>query len=139
MLNQQGFNVKLSVLETAAWNQKLYDRPGGGPGHMIDCGWCTGSPEPDLILRMHFHSSSKRICGIEDPEIDASLDKERNAKTIEERVSVLQTETLPMIAKKVPSYSLFTSVFIHGINRNLEGYYLYPNGMMDLERATKSA
>ena len=139
MLNQQGFNVKLSVLETAAWNQKLYDRPGGGPGHMIDCGWCTGSPEPDLILRMHFHSTSKRICGIEDPEIDATLDRERNASTIEERKQVLQTETLPLIAKKAPSLSLFTSVFIHGINKNLEGYYLYPNGMMDLERATKKA
>jgi peptide/nickel transport system substrate-binding protein len=88
---------------------------------------------------MHFHSTSKRITGIEDPDIDASLDKERNAVTIDERVSVLQTETLPIIAKKAPSLSLFTSVFIHGINRKLEGYYLYPNGMMDLERATKKA
>lgn len=139
MLNQEGFNVKLSVLETAAWNQKLYDRPGGGPGHMIDCGWCTGSPEPDLVLRMHFHSTSKRITGIVDPEIDKSLDKERNAKTIEERIKTLQTETLPLIAKKVPSLSLFTSVFIHGITKKLNNYYLYPNGMMDLEKATKEA
>ncbi len=138
MLNEAGFNVKLSVLETAAWNQKLYDRPGGGPGHMIDCGWCTGSPEPDLVLRMHFHSSSKRITGIVDPDIDASLDRERNAQTLEEREKILQTDTLPLIARKVPSLSLFTSVFIHGINRNLNGYYLYPNGMMDLEKATKS-
>ena len=137
MLNQAGFNVKLSVLETAAWNQKLYHRPGGGPGHMIDCGWCTGSPEPDLVLRMHFHSSSKRITGVEDPEIDASLDKERNAKTIDEREKVLKEETLPMIANKVPSLSLFTSVFIHGINKKLKNYFIYPNGMMDLERATK--
>ena len=50
---------------------------------------------------------------------------------------VLKNETLPLIAKKAPSLSLFTSVFIHGINKNLEGYYIYPNGMMDLERATK--
>jgi len=139
MLQEGGFPVKLSVLETAAWNQKLYDRPGGGPGHMIDCGWCTASPEPDFILRMHFHSSSKRICGIEDPEIDESLDKERNARTIEERKKILQQETLPLIAKKVPSLSLFTSVFIHGITRRLNNYYLYPNGMMDLEKATKEA
>jgi len=139
MLNEAGFNVKLSVLETAAWNQKLYDRPGGGPGHMVDCGWCTGSPEPDLVLRMHFHSTSKRICGIVDPEIDATLDKERNAKTIEERKRVLEEETLPLIAKKAPSLSLFTSVFIHGITRRLNNYYIYPNGMMDIERATKEA
>jgi peptide/nickel transport system substrate-binding protein len=137
MLNEAGFPVKLSVLETAAWNQKLYDRPGGGPGHMIDCGWCTASPEPDFILRMHFHSSSKRICGIEDPEIDKSLNDERNATSIEERKRILQEETLPLIAKKAPSLSLFTSVFIHGINKKLNNYYLYPNGMMDLEKAYK--
>ena len=106
---------------------------------MIDCGWCTGSPEPDLILRMHFHSSSKRITGVVDPGIDASLDKERNAKTIEEREKIIKTETLPLIAEKVPSLSLFTSVFIHGINKKLNNYYLYPNGMMDLERATKQS
>jgi len=52
---------------------------------MIDCGWCTGSPEPDLVLRTHFHSSSKRITGIVDKEIDAVLDKEHNAASIEER------------------------------------------------------
>ena len=64
MLQEQGFPVTLNVMEVAAWNERLYDRPGGGPGHMVDCGWSTGSPEPDLVLRTHFHSSSKRICGI---------------------------------------------------------------------------
>jgi peptide/nickel transport system substrate-binding protein len=88
---------------------------------------------------MHFHSTSKRITGVEDPEIDASLDKERNAKTIDEREKVLKEETLPMIANKVPSLSLFTSVFIHGINKKLDDYFIYPNGMMDLERATKTS
>ena len=79
MLQEQGFKVNLQTLEVAAWGNLLYDKPGGGEGHMIDCGWCTGSPEPDLVLRTHFHSSSKRICGIVDTEIDAVLDKERNA------------------------------------------------------------
>lgn len=138
MLQEAGFPVKLSVMETAAWNQKLYDRPGGGPGHMIDCGWCTASPEPDFILRMHFHSSSKRICGVVDAEIDASLDIERNATSIKERRVILQQETLPLLAERVPSLSLFTSVFIHAIDKNLNNYYLYPNGMMDLEKATKA-
>jgi peptide/nickel transport system substrate-binding protein len=73
-----------------------------------------------------------------DPEIDASLDRERNAKTLELRERILKTDTLPLIAEKAPSLSLFTSVFIHGINKKLDNYYLYPNGMMDLERATKT-
>jgi len=70
---------------------------------MIDCGWCTGiSRNPTLVLRTHFHSSSKRITGIVDKEIDAVLDKERNATSLEERKKILQTETLPTIARKAP-------------------------------------
>ncbi len=136
MLREQGFPVKLTVLEVAAWGNLLYDRPGGGAGHMIDCGWCTGSPEPDLVLRTHFHSSSKRITGIVDPEIDASLDRERNAASTEERKRILQTDTLPLLAQKVPSLPLFTSVFIHAMTKKLDGLYIYPNGMQDMTQAT---
>ncbi len=135
MLREQGFPVKLTVLEVAAWGNLLYDRPGGGPGHMIDCGWCTGSPEPDLVLRTHFHSSSKRITGIVDPEIDASLDRERGASSTAERKKILQTDTLPLLAQKVPSLPLFTSVFIHAMTKKLEGIYIYPNGMQDVTKA----
>jgi peptide/nickel transport system substrate-binding protein len=136
MLNEQGFQVSLTVLEPAAWNERLYHRPGGGPGHMVDCGWSTGSPEPDLILRTHFHSSSHRICGIEDKEIDASLDKERAAPTLEERQTILQKETMPLIASKMPALSLFTSVMIHAMQAEFKGLYIYPDGSMD---ASKSA
>ncbi|MBR0898990.1 ABC transporter substrate-binding protein [Bradyrhizobium tropiciagri] len=131
MLQAQGFPVKLTVMEPAAWGNLLYDRPGGGAGHMIDCGWATGSPEPDLVLRTHFHSSSKRITGIVDKELDASLDKERSAPSLDERKRVLQQETLPMIARKAPAHSLFTSVFIHAQRKDIEGLFIYPNGVMD--------
>ena len=135
MLQEQGFPVTLTVLEPAAWNERLYDRPGGGPGHMIDCGWSTGSPEPDLVLRTHFYSKSKRITGIVDPEIDASLDKERNAPTLEERMRVLQTETMPLLARKVPALSLFTSIMIHAMRKDLEGLFIYPDGSLDASKA----
>ena len=135
MLQEQGFPVTLTVLEPAAWNERLYDRPGGGPGHMIDCGWSTGSPEPDLVLRTHFYSKSKRICGIVDPEIDASLDKERNAPTLDERKKILQTETMPLLASKVPALSLFTSVMIHAMQKDLDGLFIYPDGSMDASKA----
>jgi len=136
MLQDQGFPVTLTVLEPAAWNERLYDRPGGGPGHMIDCGWSTGSPEPDLVLRTHFHSSSKRITGIVDKDIDAALDKERAAGTLEERKAVLQKETMPLLADRVPALSLFTSVMIHAMRKDLEGLFIYPNGQMDASEAT---
>lgn len=135
MLQEQGFPVTLNVMEVAAWNERLYDRPGGGPGHMIDCGWSTGSPEPDLVLRTHFHSSSKRITGIEDPDIDAVLDKERNTVDPAERKRVIQEEVMPLLAERVPAFSLFTSVFIHAMREDLQGLYIYPNGMMDANSA----
>ncbi|MBO9112399.1 ABC transporter substrate-binding protein, partial [Agrobacterium sp. S2/73] len=131
MLQEQGFNVSLTVLEPAAWNEQLYHRPGGGPGHMVDCGWSTASPEPDLVLRTHFHSTSHRICGIEDKEIDASLDKERSAPTLEERKKILQEETMPLITAKMPALSLFTSVMIHAMQKDFEGMYIYPDGSID--------
>jgi len=139
MLQEQGFDVEFSPMEIAAWADRLYDRPGGGPGHMIDCGWATGSPEPDLVLRTHFHSSSKRICGIEDPELDALLDKERNATDPAVRKQVIQEELMPALADKVPAFSLFTSVFIHAFRDELQGMYIYPNGMMDAVNATNTA
>ncbi|MEX3010490.1 ABC transporter substrate-binding protein [Hoeflea sp. TYP-13] len=138
MLQEQGFDVEFSAMEIAAWADRLYDRPGGGPGHMIDCGWATGSPEPDLVLRTHFHSSSKRICGIEDPELDAVLDKERGTTDPDQRRRVIQYEVMPMLADKVPSLSLFTSVFIHAMREGLEGIYIYPNGMMDASEAANT-
>ncbi|EPX86019.1 ABC transporter substrate-binding protein [Salipiger mucosus] len=136
LLQEQGFPVTLNVMEVAAWNERLYDRPGGGPGHMVDCGWSTGSPEPDLVLRTHFHSGSKRICGIEDPEIDAALDAERNAETLEAREESLQTNLMPMLADKVPALSLFTSVMIHGMRADLDGMFIYPDGSTDASEAT---
>lgn len=138
MLQEQGFDIEFSAMEIAAWADRLYDRPGGGPGHMVDCGWATGSPEPDLVLRTHFHSSSKRICGIEDAELDAVLDKERNATDPAVRKKIIQEEVMPMLAEKVPSLSLFTSVFIHAMRDELKGVYIYPNGMMDAVQATNS-
>lgn len=131
MLNDQGFKVTLSVLEPAAWAEKLFDRPGGGPGHMIDCGWATGSPEPDLVLRTLFYSTSHRICGIVDKDIDAALDAERNAKTIEERKRILQTVTGPTLANKVPALSLFTSVLIFGMRKEFKDLYIYPDGTIN--------
>jgi peptide/nickel transport system substrate-binding protein len=136
MLQEQGFPVTLNVMEVAAWNERLYDRPGGGPGHMVDCGWSTGSPEPDLVLRTHFHSSSKRICGIEDPEIDAALDAERNATSLDARKQSLQTNLMPLLAQKVPALSLFTSVLIHAMRADVEGLFIYPDGQADASKVT---
>lgn len=136
MLGEQGFDVQLTVLEPAAWEQAIYRQADGqGQGHMCDVGWLTGSPEPDLVLRPNWSSKAALISGINDPEIDAALEKERGAKSPEERLKILQTETFPLMASKMPSFSLFSAVNFHGAAKNLEGVYYYPNGPIDLTKA----
>lgn len=136
MMMEVGFNVQLTVLEPAAWEQAIYrGADGQGPGHMCDVGWMTGSPEPDLVLRPNWHSGGALINGVNDPEIDASLDKQRSTLDPVERMKVLQTETFPLMAAKLPSFSLFSAVNFHGMAKNLQGAYFFPNGPIDLSKA----
>lgn len=139
MLQEQGFNVKLTVLETAAWLERIYQpESGDAPGHLVDVGWATGSPEPDLVLRPMWHSSQSLITGFKDADVDAALDAEQAEGDSAKRLKLIEEDLMPKLAEKVPSLSLFTSVLIHGVRENLEGAYFYPNGPIDLSKASYS-
>ena len=140
MMQDQGFNVKLTVMETGAWGDVLYQRAGQVPaGNMIDCGWSTGTPEPDMVLRAMFNSKAGAvggiINGISDPAIDAALAAERNETDTATRKTLVGKAT-EVIASKAPSLSLFTSVNLNAIRAGLEGLYIFPNGPMDAHRAS---
>lgn len=139
MLQEQGFKVQLNVMDTAAWGDRLYqhaDHP--AEGHMIDCGWMTGSPEPDMVLRAMFYSKAGPggglINGIKDKDIDAALDAERSEGDPEKRKAAIGKAT-EVIASKVPSLSLFTSVNLNAARAGLTDFYVYPNGPMDVSSA----
>jgi peptide/nickel transport system substrate-binding protein len=139
LMQDQGFNVKLTVMETAAWGDRLYQRVGKAPdGNMIDCGWSTGTPEPDMVLRAMFYSKAGPvggiINGINDPDIDKALDAERNETDTATRKTLVGKAT-EVIASKAPSLSLFTSVNLNAVRTGLEGLYIYPNGPMDAHMA----
>ena len=137
LLQEQGFNVKLTVLETAAWLERIYQpKTGEAPGHLVDVGWATGSPEPDLVLRPMWHSSKALITGFKDTDVDTALDAEQAEGDPEKRVKLITDGLMPLLAEKVPSLSLFTSVLIHGVQESLEGAYFYPNGPIDLSKAS---
>ena len=51
---------------------------------------------------------------------------------------MITKDLMPMMADKAPSLSLFTSVLIHGVQENLNGAYFYPNGPIDLSKASYS-
>jgi peptide/nickel transport system substrate-binding protein len=139
LMQEQGFNVKLTAMETAAWGDRLYqhaDKPAAG--QMIDCGWSTGSPEPDLVLRAMFYSKAGPggglINGIKDKDIDVALDAERSEADSAKRKVLIQKAT-EVIASKVPSLSLFTSVNLNAARAGLTDLYVYPNGPMDATKA----
>lgn len=139
MLQEQGFDVKLTVMETAAWLERIYQREGQEPyGHMVDVGWSTGSPEPDLVLRSMFHTKASPMGGLingnKDPEIDAALDAEQAEPDPAKRTALIGAAT-GVIAAKVPSLSLFTSVLLHARRKGLENVYFFPNGPIDAAKA----
>jgi peptide/nickel transport system substrate-binding protein len=137
MLQEQGFPVKLTVLEPATWEDRIYLRPdGSGAGHMVDVGWMTGSPEPDLALFPMWHSSGGFFTHFRDKDVDAVIEKEHNAGTPEERKAIIGKETLPALAAKMPSFALFASYYFHALSPKLQGVYFFPNGPIDLSKAT---
>lgn len=139
LMQEQGFNVKLTVMDPAAWEARLYQQADKvAEGHMIDCGWMTGSPEPDIVLRAMFYSKAGPggglINGIKDNDIDAALDKER-AEGDPAKRKMLVGKATEVIASKVPSLALFTSVNLNACRAGLTDVYVYPNGPMDVTRA----
>ncbi|HEU4682869.1 MAG TPA: ABC transporter substrate-binding protein [Nitrospira sp.] len=140
MLQEQGFNVQLNVMDPASWATRLYQQAGKVPdGHMIDCGWNVGTPEPDIVLRAMFHSKAGPegglINGIKDKDIDAALDAERGETDLAKRKLLIGKAT-EVIASKVPSLPLFTSVNLNAARVGLTDFYVYPSGEMDLARAS---
>lgn len=139
MMQEQGFNAKLNVMETGAWADLLYQHEGKvAAGHMIDCGWMTPTPEPDMVLRAMFYSTAGNagglINGIKDPEIDAALSAERDEPDTDKRRALVAKAT-EVIASKAPSLSLFTSVNLNATRAGLQDLYIYPSGAMDAVRA----
>lgn len=134
MLQEQGIPAKLTVMEVAAYLERIFEKPGTVPyANIVDVGWSTGSPEPDLVLKTLFQKGL--FNGFKDPAVDAAIQKEGDETDVAKRRQIIQQVTLPAITEKLPSLSLFTSVLLHATRADLDGIYFYPNGPMDLSKA----
>jgi peptide/nickel transport system substrate-binding protein len=138
MLQEQGFPVKLTVMEVAAWLDRVFDLKSDTAPQLADSGWGTGSPEPNLVLRPLWHSSGSLLSNCGSPEIDALIDKQQQITDTAERRASIQNELMPALAKQMPSLGLFTQRMIHAHNKNLKDFYIYPNGPVDLSKASYS-
>lgn len=133
MLQAQGFPVKLTVMEVAAWNDRYYNKEAG---HMIDGGWAPDSPDPDIQLVMQYYSKVGLVTGVNEPEIDKALLKEMSAPTLEERGKIIQTQVLPIVAEKMPNLVLFNSTMLLASSNALKGIKITPSGNVDFTEAS---
>lgn len=136
MLQAQGFPVKMTVLEVAAWNERYYNVQAG---HLIDGGWAPSTPEPNLQFMLQYHSKNALVTGLNDPVMDAALVRESSAPDLATRKKMLQTETLPLVARTMPNLVLFNSMLLHGMTNKLAGAQVQPNGHIDLRKARWTA
>jgi peptide/nickel transport system substrate-binding protein len=143
MMQEQGIPCRLNVMETSAWLAAAFVKDGVPPtGHMLDHGWNTGSPEPDLFLRPNFYSKVSAVGGllngVKDAEIDAAIVKQSNEPVLDKRKDLV-VAACELLAEKLPSLSLFTTMSLHGRRAGLNGLYIYPNSDINATTAEFTA
>jgi len=130
-LQAVGVPVKLVPLETAAWAESLYAH---NAGDLIFCGWAPGTPEPDAVLRQMFYSTG-RINAIEDPVIDAVLDKERGIMDLEERKNILHNDVNKVLLEQMPSVPILVSELVMAFSTKLTGWKVLHTGSFYVNKA----
>jgi len=135
LLEAQGFPVKLTVHEPAAWNDRIYNPQ---EGHLVDVGWAATTPEPGIHLNLMWRNPPALITGINDEEINNAIQEQLEVPDLEGRAEVLRTKTYPLLIQKLPSFALFTSVMHHGFSKRLKSVKIYPDGSFDLTSASLS-
>ena len=122
-----GIKVKLVPMETSSWEDALYQPESA---HMTDTGWCPPGLEPDLTISA-FYRGHGQVSFVEDPELDAVLDKEATELDPDKRKQILAEEVFPAIASKVPHMTLFDSTMIYAMGKDVKGFNPSPTtGMM---------
>ena len=128
-----GVEVEFQPMEVASWLENLYE-PESMP--IGDTGWMSPNLDPDMALVSLFKSPGQ-LCFIEDEEIDAALDAEgTESMDPVKREEILQTQTLPILADKVPQMPLFTSMLIYAHTNDVEGFVARATSMFDLKDVT---
>ena len=127
-----GVKVEFKPMEVAAWLENLY-QPKSMP--IGDTGWMSPNLDPDMALVSLFQSVGQ-LCFIEDKDIDAALAAEGQELDTAKRKEILKTQTLPILADKVPQMPLFTSMLIFAHTKDVQGYVARATSMFDLKNVS---
>ena len=121
--------MKIEIKETAAWLDSYF--AGVLDADAIFIGWMNMSPEPDELFLPFFRSGSP-ITFIDDPEIDALLDKEAKTTELEERAKLIREEVVPAIAELCVDIPIVETVNMHGKIAGVQNYNILGNSCFDL-------
>ena len=126
---QVGINIKLEIKEAAAWLDSYF-------GGALDCdaifiGWANMSPEPDEFFLPFFKSGSP-ITFIEDPEVDALLEKESKSTSLEDRAKIIREQIIPKLAEMCIDIPLTATVNLDAIRDTVKNFSVLPNTCWEL-------
>ncbi len=121
-LGEVGFEVKLTVLELAAWIDMLFGE--SKPGEVFHGGWGNLTRDPDFAVATLYHSPGAWT-GAHDDRTDELI--ERGKTTVDkDRRQQVYAQLQEHLWEQVPSVPLLYSEISNGVEANLRGFELYP-------------
>lgn len=122
-LEEVGFDVKLTLLELAAWIDMLFGK--GRPGEVFYGGWGNLTKDPDFALATLLHSPGAWT-GAHDRRADALIDAGKTATKPDRREQVYGELQTYLWDEYVPSVPILYSDLSNGLRENVQGYEVYP-------------
>jgi peptide/nickel transport system substrate-binding protein len=127
MTAEAGFDVSLRATEFAT----LLSEQTAGNYMLSRMNW-SGRPDPDGSI----HQFMTCGAGLNDmhycnPKVDELLNKARTLNTYDER-KPLYDEAIAILVDELPIIYLAHEAYVYGLNKKIEGFELYPDGMIRL-------
>ena len=131
MVAEAGFDVTLRATEFAT----LLSEQTAGNYTLSRMHW-SGRPDPDgsihAFVTCDAGLNDTRYCN---PEVDAALNEARTLNTFEERKALYDVATATLI-EDLPIIYLGHESYVYGLSNRIEGFELYPDGMIRLSGVT---
>ena len=122
-LAEVGFDVKLTVLELAAWIDMLFGE--AKRGELFHGGWGNLTRDPDDSVSTLFHSPGGWT-GADNKRTDELIERGRTTVDENEREQIY-SKLQKHLWEQVPSVPINYGGINNGVDANLSGFEMYPN------------
>lgn len=125
-----GIDVKLTTLETARYNQGLFDPE---MGDLYDHGWFLGSYDANAVMMSLFGNAL--VTSVNDPDVDDALAAQMAALDGAERQRLIDDRLMPALNESMLEFPMFTSELITAHSRNVRDLEVPPTSYHRIEDA----